>query len=158
MLVNSDVFNSGLIWAHGGNITFNGAVAGSGGALITDANFEFAAASSINVTFSDDSFGTLVLDNPAAYTGQIFGFDSDVLDLKGITFSGGTSWEYSDNAGSDTGGMLTIFETANGITNAIDSIIFGNGDYTSTSFMLTSDGNGGTLVTEFLESIYARPQ
>ena len=68
--------------------------------------------------------------------------------FKGITFNGGTSWEYSDNAGSDTGGMLTIFETANGITNAIDSIIFGNGDYTSTSFMLTSDGNGGTLVTE----------
>ena len=30
LIVNSDVANSGLIWANGGNITINGAVTGSG--------------------------------------------------------------------------------------------------------------------------------
>ena len=148
LIVNSDVFNSGLIWANGGNITINGAVTGSGGALVNEATVEFAAASSINVTFSDGDFGRLVLDNPATYSGHIFGFDSDVIDLKGITFDSGTSWDYSDNLGSDTGGTLIIFETVDGITTAVNSIIFADGDYTSASFALTSDGNGGTQITD----------
>src|SRR5262249_4493781 len=91
LIVDSDVANSGLIWAYGGNITINGAVTGSGSAMINGAaTFEFGAASSVNVTFAEDNFGTLVLDNPIAYTGQIFGFtgtspqSSDVIDLKGI--------------------------------------------------------------------------
>ena len=53
-----------------------------------------------DVTFvGADDFGTLVLDNPTAYTGQIFGFtgtgpeNSDIIDLKGITFDG---WDVMD--------------------------------------------------------------
>ena len=37
LIVNSDVANSGLIWANGGNITINGAVTGSGSAMISGA-------------------------------------------------------------------------------------------------------------------------
>ena len=74
LIVNSDISNSGLIWADGGNITIEGTVTGTGGALIGGGTLEFFSASSINVTFADGSFGTLVLDNPTAYTGQIFGF------------------------------------------------------------------------------------
>jgi hypothetical protein len=60
---NSDISNSGLIWADGGNITIEGAVTGPGGALISGGSLEFFSASSINVTFAEGSFGTLVLDN-----------------------------------------------------------------------------------------------
>ena len=156
LIVNSDVSNAGLLWAHGGDITVNGSVSGAGGALITgDATLEFAAAASINVTFvGADDFGTLVLDNPAVYTGQIFGFtgtsleNSDIIDLKGITFDVGTSWTYHDNIGFNTGGILTVDDTANGVTVAVDSITFGDGEYTTANFILTSDGNGGTLIAD----------
>ena len=156
LIVNSDVSNAGLLWAHGGDITVNGSVSGAGGALITgDATLEFAAAASINVTFvGADDFGTLVLDNPAAYTGQIFGFtgtsleNSDIIDLKGITFDVGTSWTYHDNIGFNTGGILTVDDTANGVTMAVDGITFGDGEYTTANFILTSDGNGGTLIAD----------
>src|SRR5262249_18280590 len=58
LTVNSDVSNSGLIWADGGNVTLNGAVTGTGGALISGAaTLEFAAASCVNVTFAGDNFG-----------------------------------------------------------------------------------------------------
>ena len=43
LIVNSDIANSGLIWAYGGNITINGVVTGSGNALISGAaTLEFA--------------------------------------------------------------------------------------------------------------------
>ena len=156
LIIDNDVSNAGLLWAHGGDITVNGSVSGAGGALITgDATLEFAAAASINVTFvGADDFGTLVLDNPAAYTGQIFGFtgtsleNSDIIDLKGITFDVGTSWTYHDNIGFNTGGILTVDDTANGVTVAVDSITFGDGEYTTANFILTSDGNGGTLIAD----------
>ncbi len=156
LIVNSDVSNAGLLWAHGGDVTVNGSVSGAGGALITgDATLEFAAAASINVTFvGADDFGTLVLDNPTAYTGQIFGFagtsleNSDIIDLKGITFDVGTSWTYHDNIGFNTGGILTVDDTANGVTMAVDSITFGDGEYTTANFILTSDGDGGTLIAD----------
>ena len=154
LIVDSNISDTGLIWANDGNITINGAVTGTGSALINGATLEFAAASSINVTFAEDNFGTLVLDNPTAYTGQIFGFggaspqSSDAIDLKGITFDAGTSWTYFDNAGSDTGGSLTIYEAINGATTALDTLTFANGDYTTANFILTSDGNGGTLIAD----------
>ena len=37
-----------------------------------------------------------------------------MIDLKGIAFDAGTSWDYYDNDGSDTGGMLTIYENIDG--------------------------------------------
>ena len=37
LILNSDIVNSGLIWANGGNITINGAVTGSGNAMISGA-------------------------------------------------------------------------------------------------------------------------
>jgi hypothetical protein len=154
LIVNSDIANTGLIWAYAGSITIMGEVSGSGGALINAGTLEFGAASSINVTFAGDVFGTLVLDNPHAYTGQIFGFagtdlqHSDLIDLQGITFDAGTSWVYLDGVGSNTGGILSIYETANGVTSTIYSITFGDGDYITANFILASDGHGGTLVAD----------
>ena len=43
LVVDSDIANTGLIWAHGGDITVNGSVSGAGSALITgSATLEFA--------------------------------------------------------------------------------------------------------------------
>ena len=41
LIVNSDISNSGLIWADGGNITIEGAVTGTVGALISGGILEF---------------------------------------------------------------------------------------------------------------------
>ena len=60
-----------------------------------------------------------------------------MIDLKGIAFDAGTSWTYYDSDGSDTGGTLTIYENIDGTATAVDSIKFGNGDYTTESFVLT---------------------
>ena len=155
LIVNGDISNAGLIWAHGGNVSIGGAVTGSGSALIDGgATLEFATASSVNVTFGEDHFGTLALDAPAAYSGQISGFygegsqGADVIDLKGISFDSGTSWIYEDNAGANTGGTLSIHEASNGSATTIDNITFANGDYTTASFLLASDGHGGTAIVE----------
>ena len=71
-----------------------------------------------------------------------------MIDLKGIAFDAGTSWTYYDSDGSDTGGTLTIYENIEGTATAVDSIRFGNGDYTTKSFVLTGDGSGGVLVAD----------
>src|SRR5262249_750829 len=141
--------------ANGGNVTLLGGVTGSGNALISGgATLEFGAASSLNVAFAAGVYSVLVLDDPITFSGQIFGFtgigpqQSDIIDLKGIAFDAGTSWAYYDNAGSDTGGILTIFETVNGTTSAVYSITYGNGDFTTANFYLASDGSGGTLVAD----------
>jgi hypothetical protein len=155
LFVNSDISNSGQIWANGGNITINGAVTGTGSALISGASIlEFDAASSVNVSFAGTDYGKLILDNPTAYIGQIFGFTgtdaqhSDLIDLKGMTFDAGTSWTYYDNSGSNTGGTLTIFETINSVSTAVVTLKFGDGNYTLGSFKLASDGQGGTLIAD----------
>ena len=134
---------------------------GSGGTQFVDplaidsgATLELFGASTDSVSFVNNAgtTGMLVLDTPTAYTGLIFGYtgtspqQSDLIDLLGIAFDAGTSWTYSDNAGSDTGGLLTIYGTANGVTTQVNSITFANGDYTTANFILKADGHGGTLV------------
>jgi hypothetical protein len=154
LIVNSEISNSGLIWADGGNITIEGTVTGTGGALISGGTLEFLSASSVNVTFADGSLDSLVLDDPAAFTGQIFGFsgnateNSDLIGLKGIAFEAGTSWTYYDNDGSNTGGTLTISQNIDGTTTTLGTLKFGNGDYTTEGFLLTSDGSGGILIAD----------
>jgi hypothetical protein len=111
--------------------------------------------SSDSVLFlNDGGYSTLVLDDPTAHTGQIFGFaginlqNSDLIDLKGIVFDAGTSWAYQDYAGSNTGGVLTIYETTNGITSTVYKISFGDGEYATANFILATDGHGGTLIAD----------
>ena len=135
---------------------------GSGGTKFVDpivvdsgATLDLQGVSWDSVMFlNNGGYGTLVLENPSTYTGQIFGFtgtdpqNSDLIDLQGIIFDAGTSWTYADNAGSDTGGTLTVFETINGVATAVDSISFANGDYITANFKLASDGHGGTLIAD----------
>jgi hypothetical protein len=143
LIVNSDIANSGLIWAHGGSITIHGAVTGPGTATISGtATLEFGAAASADVAFSADSAGTLVLDDPARFTGTISGLSSnDQIDLANISQS--TVSVYSVTYSSSTN--LTTLVVTDG--KSADTIKLA-GNYTiNTSWNFASDGHGGTLVS-----------
>jgi hypothetical protein len=129
---------------------------GSGGTQFVDplaidsgATLELQAASTDNVLFVNNASisGTLVLDDAAAFSGQISGFtgtstQSDAIDLKGMAFDSATTWTYTANSVGN-GGALTIHEG----TTVVDSINF-VGNYTTANFTVQSDGNGGTLITD----------
>jgi hypothetical protein len=93
-----------------------------------------------------------VLGHASDFSGQISGFTgsapdtthSDGIDLKDMSFGSNITFAYGDNTGTDKGGTLTIFEAG----NTVDSITFANGEYTAASFTLSSDGSGGTLITD----------
>lgn len=110
------------------------------------AALELTGAVSGSVTFAAVT-GTLVLDHSTQFTGAIYGLSgngdpssSDILDLKDISFGTGTKVAYS---GDTSGGILTVADAQNH-TAQIKLV----GDYTHSTFNLSSDGNGGTLVID----------
>ena len=116
-----------------------------------NAALELAAMSAVSVAFptAADAYGRLVIDHAASYTGAISNFtgtdtQSDAIDLKDIAFDSGISFTYHDKSGANTGGTLTIRESG----QIVDTITFSNGDYTTANFTLSSDGHGGTLITD----------
>jgi len=148
LIVNSDVANSGLIWAHGGNVTMNGAVTGSGTAMISgSATLGFGAASSSDITFAADAAGTLALHDAADFTGTISGFSSnDHIDLSNINYSiasvSNASYSLSTN-------ITTLVITDGTSTDAIRLA----GNYTiNTAWHFSGDGHGGTLLTDSVPS------
>ena len=102
-------------------------------------NLELNAPSSEVVSFSG-STGSLVLNDPAGFTGQIIGFTgtaanasgSDEIDLAGINYNSG---DFSDTYNSKTG-VLTVTD---GTHTASLTFV----DFTGT-FKFASDGSGGT--------------
>ena len=129
---------------------------GGGSAIITGGTLVFDAQSNVNVAFDNGPgtpvYGELALGDASGFSGQISGFTgtapdtahSDAIDLKDIPFGSNITFVYDANAGTDTGGTLTIFESG----DTVDSITFANGEYTTASFKLSSDGLGGTLITD----------
>src|SRR5262245_44982478 len=146
LIVNSDVANSGLIWAHGGNITINGAVTGSGTAMINGtATLGFGAASSIDITFAADAAGTLTLKDAADFTGTISGFSSnDQIDLTNINYSIASL----SNATYSSSTNITSLVITDGTSSGTIKLA---GDYTTnTAWHFSGDGHGGTLLTDSL--------
>jgi len=144
LIVNSDVANSGLIWANGGNITINGAVTGSGSAMISGAaTLEWGAESSANVTFGADAAGTLILRDPTGFTGTISGLSStDHIDLANMSYE--TASVYGITYSSNTN-ITTLVITGGTNTDTISLL----GNYTiNTAWHLSGDGHGGTIVSE----------
>ena len=91
--------------------------------------------------------GTLTLDHSTQFTGTIYGLSgngdpssSDILDLKDISFGSATKVSYS---GGTSGGVLTVSDAQNHTAHITLA-----GDYTHSTFNLSSDGNGGTLVID----------
>jgi autotransporter passenger strand-loop-strand repeat protein len=113
--------------------------------IAAGASLELAGADTSSVTFQGPT-GTLILDHSSTFTGEVIGLtgdgnvsSSDIIDLRDIAF-GSASESYS---GTATGGTLTVSD-ALGDTAKISLV----GNYLSSTFTLSSDGKGGTLVID----------
>jgi len=143
LVIHSDIANSGLLWANGGNITTDGNVSGTGSVLIDGvATFEMGGAFSENVTLDAGANATLKIDHAADFRGTVTGFDSnDLLDLADLAFGSNTILGYVANS-NNTGGTLTVSDG----TNTANLGLFGQ--YNAASFAMSTDGSGGTLIND----------
>ncbi len=112
----------------------------------TGATLELTGANSSYVAFNG-STGTLILDHSTQFSGQIVYLTgngslsgSDQLDLRDIGFGPGTTVGYS---GTSVGGILTVSDAQNHTAHITLA-----GNYTSSTFSLSSDGHGGTTVID----------
>ena len=146
LTVNSAVDNSGSLWANGGNLTIDGAVTGNGTATISGAGtLEFAAASAEAVSFAAGSTGTLKLDNAASFTGTVSGLTTTTyVDFADLPWTQGQMTEtFTPNSGSPTsGGKLTVSDGTQSDTINLA------GDYTQSTWTLSQDSKGDTLVVD----------
>jgi hypothetical protein len=134
--------------AAGATLRIDDPVTGIGGSqtIGAGATLEIAAADSQPVIFQG-STGTLILDHASTFSGQIFGFTgngspsaSDQIDLKDILFGPGTTASFTGNA---TGGTLTVTDAQHDTAR-----ISLAGNYANSTFAISSDGHGGTLVVD----------
>jgi hypothetical protein len=100
---------------------------------------ELTSASSDAITFTADT-GTLRLDNPASFAGSVAGMSGqDMIDLADIDASKVQPPSYSGDA---SGGTLRVTDGV----HAANIALLGN--YLAAAFVTSSDGHGGTSVTE----------
>jgi hypothetical protein len=142
LVINSDLDNNGLVWAHGANVSLNGAVTGSGSALIDGtAAIDFGSAAAVNTTLAADAVATIVMHDSFDFSGPISGLDgNDKLDFADIVFAAGTTLNYAANQ-DGTGGVLQLTD---GVHSANITLL---GQYDASSFVTAEDGTSGTLVT-----------
>jgi VCBS repeat-containing protein len=134
--------NTGTLETNGGTMIIDSPVTGGGSALIAGGTLEFTGASDNNVSFSASDAGILALDHSQDFTGHISAFsEPDQIDLGDIPFSTTTTLDYTADA-SDSGGTLLVSDGTNTANIAM------LGSYTVSSFAISSDGHGGTLVTD----------
>jgi aryl-phospho-beta-D-glucosidase BglC (GH1 family) len=112
-------------------------------AVHAGATVELFGADSESVTFIS-STGTLKLDTPPTFTGQIFGFTgdgtlagSDQIDLSSLNYNDAIPSSSTYNSST---GLLAV----NNGTSTIDLNFFGS--YSQANFKFASDGHGGTIV------------
>jgi hypothetical protein len=115
----------------GGDFTINGGT-----------EVELFGASSASVSFAPGGVGTIELDASSQFTGKLSGFaGQDVIDLFDIGFGANTTLGYSADKGN-TGGTLSVGDGA----HIADIALLGQ--YMASQFAVSSDGHGGTLVTD----------
>src|SRR6185437_3130958 len=157
--LSETIVNNGTIKVSSGTLDIAGSMIGSGNFTIgSGAVLELGAASTEDVKFLNNIggvYGTLALDQAASFTGNIYGFSgtssahSDAIDLKDIEFSlGNITYAYYDAPGDNKGGTLDIFHTISGITTVVDTITFMDGNFSTASFKFSSDGHGGTIISD----------
>jgi VCBS repeat-containing protein len=125
---------AGIVW---NQTSATSATIASGGSL------ELDAASSESVTFTGGT-GSLVLDQPAGFTGHIVGFTgtapdaahSDTIDLLGIDFN---SSHFAESYSASTG-LLTASDGTHEASFTFDNF--------NATLDFASDGKGGTLITD----------
>ena len=140
ILSNPDT-NTGLMvnttkWAADASAVGNFTVGGSTG-------IELFGPSSANVTFAVGATGILTLDNSQSFAGTVAGLaQGQSIDLADIAYATSNSFTYSANSTGASGGELTL---SNGTHSASIELL---GSYLASSFATSSDGHGGTLLTD----------
>jgi hypothetical protein len=131
----------------GSATTSSGVLSGGAAAATVDGNLtigngaelELNGASNANVTFTGTT-GTLKLDQSLAFAGHVSGLTAaDALDLSDIKYGANTKATFSGNS---NGGILAVTDGSNTAQVAL------SGDYTTSGWTLSSDGNGGTFVVD----------
>jgi hypothetical protein len=142
LVIHSDIINTGVLWANGGNVTVDGNVSGSGSALITGAaTLEFAHASAENTAFAAESTGTLTLGDSFNFSGVVSGVTAnDHIDLLDIIFANAPTLNYIANAGN-TGGTLSVSDGAHTANIAL------LGQFDPAGFHDEADKGLGTLIS-----------
>ncbi|OSI83469.1 VCBS domain-containing protein [Bradyrhizobium canariense] len=140
--VHSNLVNTGVLWANGGNVTIDGNVSGNGTAQISgSATLEFGAASSAHVTLDAQATGTIVLHDSFDFSGVVSGFNGDDhLDLLDVAFGAGTTASYVANQ-AGAGGTLSVTD---GVHTANITLL---GQYDPAGFQTEADKNTGTLIS-----------
>ena len=115
----------------GGNFTVSGST-----------DLELFGASSANVSFAAGDTGTLKLHNSQSFAGTVAGLAlGNYLDLTDIAYVASKTPSYTPNGGN-TGGTLSVTDG----THTANIALLGN--YMASSFVPSSDGHGGTLITD----------
>jgi hypothetical protein len=145
----TSITNTGTLEAApGATLQIDDPVDGTGGSATigAGATLDLAAAYSGSVTF-EGSTGVLKLGDAQTFSGQIFDLtgngnlsSSDEIDLTDIAFGPQTTASYTGNV---NGGTLTVTDAQHD-TASIKLV----GDYENSTFTLSSDGDGGTLVVD----------
>jgi hypothetical protein len=139
LTIYSAVKNSGTLEAAGGPLVVTGAVFGSGVVTVDGGLAALDSSFSENVSFTAAG-GTLLLAQSQSYKGTITGFATTpitTLELNDIAFGAATKATYS---GTTTSGTLTVTDG----THTARIKLAGN--YTTSTFTVKSDGDGGTTV------------
>jgi 3-hydroxymyristoyl/3-hydroxydecanoyl-(acyl carrier protein) dehydratase len=137
---------TGGIKTDGGSLVLDGALVGnieiSGTATVELGSSSSSAYSSTIVTFDAGSQGTLKLDHAKDFGGNVAGFSTgQTLDLADISYASKPIVVYA-------GGVLEVYVNGHDVAN-----INLTGDYRGVQWVLSSDGHGGTDITESTEGV-----
>jgi hypothetical protein len=124
--------SAGTAGPSGGNFTISGST-----------ELELFGTSTANVTFAPGDTGTLRLDASSQFSGTVAGLAlGNDLDLADIAFGDSTALGYMPNGNNNTGGTLSATDGSHIANIAL------LGQYMASSFIMASDGHGGTLITD----------
>jgi hypothetical protein len=152
LTASGSVANAGVLETLGGTLIVSGAVTGAGKVTIANGVADFTSTLANAVTFTASSTGTLELGKSQSYTGAISGFSktgANFLDLADITFISGTT--KATFSGTTTSGVLTVTD---GTHTAKINL---TGNYTTSTFVVATDGHGGTLIHDPAKAAASAP-
>ena len=139
--------NAEVVNIQSGSLDVGAAVTGSGVFNISGgAQLEFGASVSAGqmVTFQD-STGTLKLDDPMHFAGQISGLsDGDGIDLANFD----ANQTVITRVSTDTSTVLTVTDEHHTVANGTAASITLQGSYTNSVFNFSNDHNGGALIVD----------